>query len=402
MATHHEPEAASVATQLLGRFYPLVAHAPEALDELPESSLEEGYLAYRVRTRSQSESAAQWVLRAHRRTRRMSEHFRYFYPWACSHPGDLQDPQDDGVCDMSAWLKTRAATLTWLEERGYPCPRVVPARDGASVGEDQGWCVLVTTFVPGTVLTPTRAQVRLMGSALGRLHALPAPRLERAERGIVGVAPGLSYWHPTYAIPSALARLRATALDVPTQWQPWHAAFEQTIQQMQRADLPIHLIHGDAWSANAVVDRAGEASPGASAEAVFIDWNQGGQGPAIADLGRLLLECHLDSDLPVDDALAWHIAPDPRRIEAVVEGYAAQRIPTSAELDALLVATRFGVAFIGALHLDQALHARSTDPTWVAGMDRRFARLQNRYTVSEGIVTVATAHFERLRRTSGQ
>jgi Ser/Thr protein kinase RdoA (MazF antagonist) len=410
MATHHEPHAAAVAAQLLGEIYPQVACVGQALQEMPESSLEEGYLAFRLRALATSDSPVLWVLRAHHCLRRIPEHFRYFYPWACRRRESVERGEtpegrhnDNGTCDMEMWLKTRAATLTCLEELAYPSPRVVPTRDGAPVGMAHGWCVLVTTFVAGTVLTPTRAQVRLMGSALGRLHALPLPAAERVGCNVPSVsslAPGLSYWHPQHAIPSGLARLRATAGDVPSEWQPWHAAFEQTMEQMQQAGLPMHLIHGDAWSANAVIDPEERASLTA-AEAILIDWDQGGQGPAMADLGRLLLECHLSTELPIEDALAWHIAPDPRRIEAVVEGYAQHRIPSPAELDALLLATRFGVAFIGALHLDQALHAASTDPAWVAGMERRFARLQNRYNVSEEIVALAIAQFERVRTTSG-
>jgi Ser/Thr protein kinase RdoA (MazF antagonist) len=169
-------------------------------------------------------------------------------------------------------------------------------------------------------------------------------------------------------------------------------AFEQAIWQMQQANLPLGMIHGDAWPANAVADP--------SVGTIFIDWDQGGLGPITADLGRLLLECHLDSGLPVEDALVWHIEPNQRRIEAAVEGYARHRLPSPAELDALAVAMRFGVAFIGALHMDQALHTASTDPVWVAGMDRRFARLQNRYEVSEEIAALAVAQFDRCRRDS--
>lgn len=394
MAIYEDPTATEIAAELLERLYPLEPGARTTLDVMPESSLEDGYLAYQVRAGSSADSPVQWVLRAHRQRRRMPDYFRYFYPWVCL---PLESSQGAGMCDMDAWLKTRTATLTRLEDLEYPCPRLVPTREGTSVGEANGWCALVTTFVAGTVLTPTLAQVRLMGSALGRLHALAVSAPDHVGGSISEGAPGLSYWHPAYAIPSALARLRATATHVPTELRPWHTAFKATMEQMRQAELPIHLIHGDAWSANAVFASLDEASD----EVTFIDWDQGGQGPAMADLGRLLLECHLNTNLPVEDALAWHITPDPQRIEAVVEGYAKYRYPSPAELDALLVATRFGVAFIGALHLDQALHAASTDPAWVAGMERRVARLQNRYQVSEEIVALAIEHFERIQRRRG-
>jgi Ser/Thr protein kinase RdoA (MazF antagonist) len=390
MATHNEAEATAVATQLLERLYPVVADVPVTLDALPETSLEEGTLAYRARALAASDSPVQWVLRAHQADQGMPEHFRYFYPWACSSPAGSQSPLAATTCNMDKWLRSRAAMLTALEAQSYPGPRVMPTRDGALVGAATGWCTLLTTFVPGTVLTPTLAQLRHLGVALGRLHTLSVLAPVRAGQEMSAGTPGPSYWHLQYAIPSALARLQAVAPDMPDAWRPWHTAFALNMEQMQQVNPPLHLIHGDVWSANAIAD--------ASAEVILIDWDQGGQGPAIADLGRLLLECHLDTDLPIEDALAWHITPDPARIEAVVEGYAQERIPTPAELDTLLIGMRFGIAFIGALHLDQALQAAPTDPTWLAGMDRRFARLQNRFLASEEITELAIAQFMRFAR----
>lgn len=388
MTAANESDATAVAARLLRALYPLAADAPLTLHEMSGSCLEDGYIAYQVHARSISGALVQWVLRAHHHRRQASEDFCYFYPWAC------QDKPDDRTCDMAGWLRTRAATLIYLEELGYPSPQVVPTADSVSVGEAQDWCALVTTYVEGSVLAPTLAQLHLLGSALGQLHAISELAPMRCRHGAQDVVPGLSYWHPRYAIPTARARLKAVAVHMPDAWRPWHILFEQTIEQMELAELPMHLIHGDAWSANAVADAAGRA--------ILIDWDQGGQGPAMSDLGRLLLECHLNTDLPVDDALAWHIEPDPQRIAAVVASYARHRIPSPAELDALLVAMRFGVAFIGALHLDQAVHAVTSDPAWAAGMDRRFARLQNRFRVSEEIAALSIAHFEHIRVASGQ
>src|SRR5260370_8878438 len=78
-------------------------------------------------------------------------------------------------------VTSRAATLAWLAERGYPAPRVVLTRTGELVGLAGAWLTLATTFVAGTALRPDRGQLGLLGEALGWLHSLPA-----------GVAPGVA------------------------------------------------------------------------------------------------------------------------------------------------------------------------------------------------------------------
>src|SRR6516165_3977642 len=123
MASHDEAGATAVATQLLGKLYPHVAGASVTLEAVPNSSLEDGALAYRVRALAPGDSPVQWVLRAHRAEQRMPDYFCYFYPWACSGTDGSQSPQDTGLCAMDAWLKSRAATLTTLEARAYPAPR---------------------------------------------------------------------------------------------------------------------------------------------------------------------------------------------------------------------------------------------------------------------------------------
>src|SRR5262249_48864943 len=146
--------------------------------------------------------------------------------------------------------------------RGYPAPRLVPERTGDPVGVAGPWLTLASTFVPGRA--PARAQLGLLGAALGRLHALPVPRAEPM--------PGLASWHPAAAIPAALGRLHAVAALLPGEWRPLHEQFRATLLAVQRAvpGLPGAVVHGDAWPANAVVLPDGQAA--------LIDWENGGLG----------------------------------------------------------------------------------------------------------------------------
>ncbi len=79
-----------------------------------------------------------------------------------------------------------------------------------------------------------------------------------------------------------------------------------------------------------------------------------------------------------------------------MDGYAQQRMPTSVEVDVLLDAIRFGVAFIGALHLSQVLQEIPRDQAWVRGMERRWARLLNRWAVGSEIALLASRRFGQV------
>jgi hypothetical protein len=115
MATHREPWAAAIAVRLLRELYAPVARDSDALEEMPESAPGEGYLAFRLRMLATSGSPMPWVLRAHRRRRRMPEHFRYFYPWAC--------PRLESPGSASRAAATQMAPATWSLGSGPAQPR---------------------------------------------------------------------------------------------------------------------------------------------------------------------------------------------------------------------------------------------------------------------------------------
>jgi Ser/Thr protein kinase RdoA (MazF antagonist) len=305
-------------------------------------------------------------------------------------------PQFSGceTVTMVDWLSSRAATLSWLAELGYPAPRVVPTWSGDLVGVAGPWLTLATTVVAGPVLRPNRGQLGMLGEALGRLHSLSAVRAADHTGTDRGLSPavGKSHWHPDAAIPATLRRLHSVETLLPAQWRPLHESFRQTVEAVRQhaADLPRAVVHGDAWPGNAVlVSGASRAGDVGGAEVVLIDWETSGLGLPLVDLGYCLLECHLNPGLPTDQPRAWHIEPDDQRIAAVAEGYSRRRIVAPGELELLLDGIRFGPAFIGAIHFEQALLGGVRG----AAMDARLDRLRNRLAVSEAVAERASRHL---------
>jgi hypothetical protein len=143
---------------------------------------------------------------------------------------------------VTDWLRSRADTLGWLEEHAYPAPRVIRTRSGDPVGLAGVWATLATTYVTGTPLGPGTGQLRLLGEALGRLHALGA-----AGGGAAMAAMGRAAWDPETAVPAALGRLEAVESLTPAGWRPLLDQFRAVLLAVRQraAALPSSVVHGD-------------------------------------------------------------------------------------------------------------------------------------------------------------
>jgi hypothetical protein len=279
---------------------------------------------------------------------------------------------------MLDWLMAQAGTLECLEAAGYPAPRVIRTHSGDPVGLDGAWLTLATSFVEGPVIRPSLTQLRMLGVALGKLHALdiagePGGGLagERsggpakgAGSGLAG-EPGRALWYPEAAIPATLARLDAVEALVPEGLRDLYAQLRQTALTVQAglSSLPRGMVHGDARPGNSV-----QSGPDT---VTLIDWETGGLGLPVLDLGACLIESLLDAQPsgsgpavpgpgvsgPVAsgpgvprsrpaawliEPVAWLVEPDEDRIAAVARGYASQRVVGAAERALLPAAVRFG------------------------------------------------------------
>ncbi len=277
------------------------------------------------------------------------------------------------------WLLSSAATLDYLERDGYRAPRLIRTRSGDPVGLAGAWLTLATSFVEGPVLGPSAAQLRMLGAALGRLHSLsPGPDHSAEQPG-----PGVAMWDPDEAIPVTQARLDRVAALVPPSWQEMYDRFRETVRAVWEhlPGLPRGLVHGDAWAANAV-----QTGP---AGITLIDWECGGLGLPVLDLGNCLLDCLRDAVPAGAGPGAWNVQPDEDRIAAVAAGYSRWRVLSPGERDLLLPAIRFGTAYAGAIDFEQAL----ADGVHGTAMDMRLERLRNRLAVSGAVAQLAAAHL---------
>jgi Ser/Thr protein kinase RdoA (MazF antagonist) len=276
-----------------------------------------------------------------------------------------------GSVTVADWLLGRARTLAYLELAGYPAPRPVLTRTGELVGVAGPWLSWATTDVPGSVVQPTRHQLRLLGAALGQLHCLPPDGLAAASAD------------PRTAVPAIRARLAAASRLAP----PSLRELQEEISQLTSAvgdgadRCARSAVHGDAWARNVVQPE--------SQSVVLLDWETGGAGLAVLDLGHCLMECHLDALVPDNEPEAWLIEADEHRIAAVCSGYAGARTLSAAEIALLPAAVRFAAAVVGTIHLEAALLAGVTGPS----MDARLARLRNRLRVGAAVATMAQRHL---------
>ena len=299
---------------------------------------------------------------------------------------------------MLDWLMTRASTLNCLEARDYPAPRVIRTRSGDAVGMDGIWLTLATTFVRGPLIRPSLEQLRMLGGALGRLHALEVGAgvgvaVGFGAGGAAGPGeagePGRASWYPEDAIAATMARLDAVETLIPDDWQALYQQCRGTARSVGRSlgVLPRGVVHGDAWPGNAV-----QSAPDA---VTLIDWETSGLGLPVLDLGNCLMESLLDSHPSAVGTTggpagrARLVEPAEDRVAAVARGYALERVPGAAERAILPDAVRFGACYTGAIHLYQAL----AEGVSGASMDARLERLRNRMAVSDAVARLATPHL---------
>jgi Ser/Thr protein kinase RdoA (MazF antagonist) len=279
-----------------------------------------------------------------------------------------------GAATTPDWLRSRAATLQYLQEQAYPAPRVVATRSGAAIGQANGWCTFATTFVEGQVADPTPHNLRGIAAALGRLH-----NIQLDQRLPASARPGQSWWFPSVAIPAVLQQYVDLRQTLPDEWHTTVDAFSATLRRIFAHDLPPAIVHGDGWAGNAVQT--------ATNQTILIDWEPSGLGPAILDLGRLLLHCH--QTLAAPTALPASVSP--QSIAAVVDGYCQERVPTALERALLLDAIRFSVALGAASHFANAQRAR-----WVGQWREKLTRRAQWYHMSEAIAEIAGKRLEQI------
>ncbi len=299
-----------------------------------------------------------------------------------------------GPAAVTDWLCGRAAILGWLQEHAYPAPRVVRTRSADLVGLAGVWATLATTYASGTPLRPDPAQLRLLGEALGRLHALDAgtfatgtgaaaTRAAATRAAGMGVWAGRGSWHPEMAIPAALGRLDVVESLIPADQRALLEQFRAALLTVrQRAGtLPAAVVHGDAWPGNAIRT--------ARDQVILVDWETAGLGLPLLDLGHCLLECHLGGGPRDARRPAGHIRPDEDRIAAVAAGYSRWRRLQPAEQDLLPEGILAATACAGSIHLEQALAAGVRS----VSMDERLEWLRNRLAVSHAVAELARRHF---------
>jgi Ser/Thr protein kinase RdoA (MazF antagonist) len=180
-----------------------------------------------------------------------------------------------------------------------------------------------------------------------------------------------------------MARLDAVDGLVPPAWRSLYAVCRATTETVLAGSgsWVETVVHGDVWARNAVQADGGPVT--------LIDWESGGLGLAVLDLGNCLMECHLDAAIPDDQPDAWLIAPDEDRIAEVTSGYSGVRRLSAAELSLLPAAVKFAAAVVGSVMLELALVSGVSGPA----IDARLSRLQNRMAVADEVAELALEHL---------
>lgn len=230
-----------------------------------------------------------------------------------------------------------ADLLLFFEQQHYPAERIVFTVEQTPLVKVSDWHLLMTTFLVGTPLQYAPATFSLLGAIVGRLHAL-SPSLT--------YVPPCSRMLPSGELAFAQQQLDAVASRLPRPSIAQYELLEKALLSIDRGtDLPTTLIHADCHPGNALVTAPGSIT--------LLDWEEAGIGPAILDVGFLLMNC--DGKAPWEPLSTSSFHPDERLLQAVIEGYCQYHQLATDELNYLPDAIRFRSLVFGACSFASAI-----------------------------------------------
>ncbi|MEM7533449.1 MAG: phosphotransferase [Chloroflexota bacterium] len=269
----------------------------------------------------------------------------------------------------------QAQMLAYLEAHDYPTEWVVRTRAGELVAPVEDWALLVTTYVGRSLhawapasgsftsheaMTVTPDIYRQLGMALAKLHTVPIDPAQNLPRG--GMLPKRELtWIGPYVVDAAE--------HVTPEYQTWYDELLPAIQQAHHCeDLDFVLVHCDPNLGNAAIDEQGKV--------VLIDWDVVGLGPAVLDLGCLLINC-----------VTPDFAPDADAVHAVMDGYRQHSILSALELERLadMVPSQILVTLGG--YLPDIMKGEISEDELIYGLT--YPQWQAKYRAATGIVAIA-------------
>ena len=263
-----------------------------------------------------------------------------------------------------------AHLLLFFEQQHYPAERIVFTNEQTSIVNVSNWHLLMTTYLVGTPLEYVPPTFSLLGTAVGKLHALQSS---------LTYVPSPASMLPSGELAFAQQQLETIASRVPRPYIAQYELLENALVSIDRgASLPTTLIHNDCHPGNALLT--------APEQVILFDWEGAGMGSAALDVGFLLVSCDGKAPWEPLSTSAFHL--DEKLLQAVIEGYCHYHQLTTDELNYLPDAIRFRSLVFGACSFASAIaHQESAEfSQW----------WWKRYCAAEEIADQARISFEHL------
>jgi homoserine kinase type II len=227
-----------------------------------------------------------------------------------------------------ASLLLRHRLMAWLRARGFPAPRLIPARSGETAVEIDDRLFEVFTFIDGDEFNPDRpAHLSGAGAILARYHSsvegFPDPPPYQGPRYSTMSLPGL--------VERVMQRDIMGDLTEPLNWYDRRASdLRRALPEHAYESLPYVLIHGDVHRDNLIFR--------GDAVAALIDFDQVTMDARLVDLADAMVDFTVGP--APSDWYPWGVYAGPldaTRARNLLEGYCQSTPLTTAERAALPV-----------------------------------------------------------------